>query len=167
MNSKIITIETPLTPKELTDKLRSMTITDFSQIHDSPHADYYGEISSYTFNIMNAHYGPMSSAPAIQGEIQEGVNKTIVKIKMDIQSHYKMTRNMYYTTLLPIGVIVLLLSFLVLGGTEYQLHGFIFSGSFIACAVLVAMLTKSSLISTKNRELKNFSSKISGKIISE
>lgn len=166
MNSKIISIETPLTPKELMEKLRSMTITDFSQLHNSSHAAYYGEITSYTFDIMNVYYGPMSSVPPIQGEIQEGVNKTIVNVKMDIQEHYKITRNMYYTTLFPIGIIVMLLSALVLGGTEYQLHGFIFSGSFIACAVLAVILTKSSLISTKKRELKNFASKIGGKIIS-
>lgn len=167
MNSKIITIETPLTTKELTDKLRAMTITDFSQIHNSPHASYYGEITSYSFDIMNVRYGPMSSVPPIQGEIQEGMNKTNVNVKMDIQEHYKMSRAMYYTTLIPIGLIVMLLSFLVLGGTEYQLHGFLFSSSFIACAILAVALTKSSLISTKNRELKNFASKINGKIISE
>lgn len=167
MNSKLITIETPLTPKELTEKLRSMTVTDFSLLYNSPHAVYYGEITSYTFNIMNVHFGPMSSFPPIQGEIQEGVNKTNVKIKMDIQEHYKVARTMYYTTLLPIGLIVMLLSFLVLGGTEYQLHGFLFSSAFIICAVLVVALTKSSLISTKKKELKNLASRINGKIISE
>lgn len=167
MNSKIITIETPLTPKELTEKLRSMTVTDFSLLYNSPHAVYYGEITSYSFNIMNVHFGPMSSFPPIQGEIQEGVNKTNVKIKMEIQEHFKIARTMYYTTLLPIGLIVMLLSFLVLGGTEYQLHGFLFSSSFILCAVLVVALTKSSLISTKKKELKNFASRINGKIISE
>lgn len=166
MNSKIITIETPLTPKELTDKLRSLTITDFTQFHNSPHADYYGEITSYTFDIMNVHYGPMSSVPPIQGEIQEGVNKSIVNVKIDIQSHYKLTRNIYYSTLFPIGLIVMLLSFLALGGTEYQITSFIFSGSFIGCAILIAVLTKSSLISTKKRELKNFTSRIGGKITS-
>lgn len=166
MNTKITTIETPLTPKELTEKLQSMTVTDFSQLHHPTPAAYYGEITAYTFNIMNVRYGPMSSFPPIKGEIKEGVNKTIVNIKMDIQEHYKMSRTMYYTTLLPIGLIVMLLSFLVLGGTEYQLQGFIFSGSFIACAILVVLLTKSSLISTKKRELNNFASKINGKIIS-
>ncbi len=166
MNTKITTIETPLTPKELTERLHSMTVTDFSQLHNPSPAAYYGEITSYTFNIMNVRYGPMSSFPPINGEIKEGVNKTIVYIKMDIQEHYKMSRTMYYTTLLPIGLIIMLLSFLVLGGTEYQLHGFIFSSSFIVCAILVVFLTKSSLISTKKRELNNFAAKINGKIIS-
>lgn len=166
MNSKITTIETPLTPKELIEKLRSMTITDFSQVHNSPHAAYYGEISSYIFDIKNVRYGPMNSVPSIKGEIQEGINNTIVNVKMDIESHYKLTRGMYYSTLLPIGLIVMLLSALVLGGTEYQVKGFIFSGSFIACAILVVVLTKLSLVSTKKREVQNFSLKIGGKIIS-
>ena len=166
MNSKVITIETPLTPKELTEKLRSMTVTDFSLLYNSPHAAYYGEITSYTFNIMNVHFGPMSSFPPIQGEIQEGVKKTNVKIKMEIHEHFKIVRTMYYTTLLPIGLIVMLLSFLVLGGTEYQIHGFLFSSSFIICAILVVALTKSSLITTKKKELKNLASRIGGKIIS-
>lgn len=166
MKPKLITMETSLTPKELTEKLRSFTVTDFSQLHHSPHTAYYGEITSYTFDIMNVRYGPMSSFPPIRGEINEGVNKTIVNIKMDIQEHYKMSRTMYYTTLLPIGLIVMLLSFLMLGGTEYQLHGFIFSSSFIICAVLVVFLTKLSLIRTKKRELNNFAAKINGKIIS-
>ncbi|NUM50684.1 MAG: hypothetical protein HUU48_06160 [Flavobacteriales bacterium] len=166
MNTEITTIETTLTPKELTEKLQSMTVTDFSQLQNPSPASYYGEITSYSFNIMNVRYGPMSSFPPIRGEIQEGVNKTIIKIKMDIEENYKISRTMYYTTLLPIGIIVMLLSFLVLGGTEYQLQGFIFSSSFIVCAILVVFLTKSSLVSTKKRELNNFATKINGKIIS-
>jgi len=166
MNSKIIAIQTPLTPKELTEKLRAITITDFAKIQNSPLAVYYGEVTSYSFSIMNVHYGPMSSFPPIQGEIEEGADNTTVKVKMDIQEHYKIARNMYYSTLIPIGIIVMLLSFLVLGGTEYQLHGFLFSSSFIVCAFLVVALTKSSLVSTKKRELKNFASRINGKIIS-
>lgn len=165
MNSKIISIETPLSPKDLTEKLREITITDFTRLHNSPPAVYYGEVKSHAFNIQNVQYGPMSSVPAIKGEIQEGVNKTIVSVNMDIHSQYKITRNMYYSTLFPIGLIVLLLSVLVLGGTDYQVHGFIFSGSFIGCALLGAVLTKSSLISTKRREIKNFSAQIDGKII--
>ncbi len=167
MKSKLTNIETPLSPRELSDKLRTITITDFSQLHQLPNANYYGEITSYTFDIMDVHYGPMSSVPPIQGEIQEGVNNTIVSIKMDIQSHHKLTRNMCYSTLLPIGLIVMLLSALVLGGTEYQLHGFIFSVSLIICTILVEVLTKWSLINTKKREIKNFALRIGGKIISE
>lgn len=162
MKTTDVTIETPLTPKELFDKLRSMTITNFSQLHEVPTADYYGEVDNFSFDIMNVHYGPMSSVPSIQGEIEEGINKTTINIKMDIERHYKLARNMYYSTLFPIGAIVLLLSFLVLGGTDYQLHGFIFSGSFMACAVLVVILTKTSLLTTKRRELKNFAAKING-----
>lgn len=165
MNSKKINIETPLSPKDLTEKLRKITITDFTRLHNSPPAIYYGEVTSYTFNIQNVQFGPLSSVPAIRGEIQEGVNKTIVRVDMDIQSQYKITRNMYYSTLFPIGLIVLLLSVLVLGGTDFQVHGFIFSCSFMACAVLGAVLTKSSLISTKRREIKKFSVRIDGKII--
>lgn len=167
MDSKITIIETQLTRKELMDKLHSITITDFSQLNQSPDAAYYGEINSYTFDIMNVRYGPMSSVPSIQGEIQEEEKRSIVKVKMDIQSHFIITKNMYYKTLLPIGVIVFLLSLLVLGGSKYQIHGIIFSSSFIACAIFVVILTKSSLISTKRRELQHFASKIKGKIISE
>ncbi|MCC6691614.1 MAG: hypothetical protein IT235_08790 [Bacteroidia bacterium] len=115
---------------------------------------------------MNVNYGPMSSVPPIQGEIQEGINKTIINVKMNIEEKYKLTRTIYYSTLLPIGLIVLLLSFLVMGGTEYQLQGFIFSGSFIAGALLVVALTKSSLVGTRKKELADFASKINGKIIS-
>lgn len=166
MNSEIISIETSLTPKELIEKLRSITITDLARLHNSPHAAYYGEITSYTFDIKNVRYGPMSPMPAMQGEIREGVNNTIVNIKMDIQSHHKITRNMYYSTLLPMGIIVMLLSALVLGGTEYQLQGFLFSSSFIACAFLVVALSKASLINRKKKELMDFSAIIGGKIIS-
>lgn len=167
MDSNMTIIETPLTHKEIVDKLRSMTITDFNQLYQSPGAAYYGEISSYTFDIMNVQYGPMSSVPSIQGEIQENEKRSIVKVKMDVKSHFTITRNMYYGTLFPIGIIILLLSLLVLGGTKYQIHGIIFSSSFIICAVLVVILTKTSLISTKRREIKNFASKINGKIIVE
>ncbi|MCC6720645.1 MAG: hypothetical protein IT243_00455 [Bacteroidia bacterium] len=165
MESKVITIETQLTPKELIDKLHALTITDFAQLQNSPNAVYYGEITSYSFNLMNVFYGPMSSFPPLHGDIEEGINNTQVKVNMDIKEHYKVAKTMYYTTLVPIGLIVMLLSFLVLGGTEYQLHGFLFSCSFIACAVLIVALTKSSLINTKKKELKNFATLINGKII--
>lgn len=168
MKTNIITIETKLSPEQLIDRLHNITITDLSQIYQSPGASYYGQVSSYTFDLMNVNYGPMSSIPPIQGEIK-GISpdnhQTIVKVKMDIQSHYKLSRRMYFSTLLPIGVVVMLLSFLVLGGTQYQVHGFIFSVSFIACAILAALLTKSSLINTRHREVKNFAHQIEGKII--
>ncbi|MBW7935869.1 MAG: hypothetical protein H3C71_01565 [Flavobacteriales bacterium] len=165
LNADEVTIDTSLSLQELTERLRSLTITDISQIHNSPQATYYGEINSYNFQIMNVKYGPMSSFPPIQGEIEDGAGRTTIKVKMDIKSHFKMARTMYYTTLLPIGLIVLLLSFLVLGGTAYLLHGILFSSSFILCALLVVALTKSSLINTKRKELKNFASKIDGSII--
>jgi len=66
---------------------------------------------------------------------------------------------------LPIGIIVMLLSYLVLGGTPYQTHGFIFSGIFIVCAFLVVMLTKISLLSMKKRELKNIACRVDGQIM--
>ncbi len=167
MNSKTITIETPLAPDELVSRMRAMTVTDFAKFHDSPLAVYYGEITSHAFDIKNVRYSPMSSAPNIQGEIQEGVNNTMIKVKIDIKEIYQITRSMYYSTLLPIGIIVLLLSILVLGGTEYQLQGFLFSGFFIACPFLFVAIIKAILISIKKKELKEFTSRINGHIVPE
>ncbi|CAN5323188.1 hypothetical protein BH09BAC5_BH09BAC5_06850 [soil metagenome] len=165
MNSKTITIESTLAPGELVSKLSSMTITDFARLHSSPLAIYYGEITSHAFNIKNVRYSPMSPAPYVKGEIEEGVNNTILKVKIDINEHYKITRNMYYSTLLPIGIIVMLLSALVLGGTQYQLQGFLFSSAFIVCAVLAVVLTKYSLISMRKREVKELAARINGHIL--
>ena len=167
MNSDTITIETPLAPGALVSKLNGLTITDISRLRNSPLAAYYGEISSYAFDIKNVRYGPMSSAPNIQGEIQGGINRTIVKVKIDIKSHYKIIRGMYYSTLIPIGIIVMLLSALVLGGTEYQLQGFLFSSTFIVCGFLFVAIMKSSLVNMKKKELKEFAARIDGRIISE
>jgi len=167
MNSKTITIQTPYTPKELVDKLRAITITDFDQLHSSSYAIYYGDIKSHSFDIKSVRYSPMSSVPSIEGDIEEGVNSTIVKINFNIEERYKSTRNMYYATLIPLGVIFLLLGLLVFAGTHYQMKGILSSSIFIASAFLVVAFIKVSLINVKKRELKEFVSRIDGQIISE
>lgn len=167
MESKTILVEAPFSPKEMVDKLKSITITDFDHIHNSPHAVYYGEIKSHSFQIKNVRYSPMSSIPSIEGDIQEGINHTLVKVKFDIKEHYTLTRNMYYATLIPLGIIFMLLSLLVLGGTDYQVQGLIASSVFIVVALSVVAFMKASLISVKKREIKDFISRIDGQIISE
>lgn len=167
MNSKTITIDIPLTSKEVVDRLSSMTITDFASFHNSPNALYYGEIKSETFNIKNVQYGPMSSAPNIEGEIVENGNHSLVKINLDIESHYNLIRSMYFRTLIPIGLIIMLLSVLLLGGTEFQLQGIIFSSVFVVCAFLYAAIMKTSLIRMKKKEIKQFAAKVNGHIISQ
>lgn len=167
MNAKTISIETPYSPKDLVEKLRAITITDFDQLHNSTHAVYYGEIKSHSFDIKNVRYSPMSSIPSIEGDIEEGVNHSIVKIKFDIKERYAMTKKMYYATLIPLGIIFLLLGLLVFSGTEYQMQGIISSSVFIVCAFLIVAFVKMSLVNAKKREIKDFVSKIDGKIVSE
>jgi len=168
MNSKAITIETPLAPSELVSKLKGITVEDFDMIRDSPDAVYYGDTTSHSFNIRHVRYGPMSHSPYIQGEIMEGVNNhTIVKVEMNIKEPYELVRKMYYGTLLPIGVIVMLLSLLVMWGTEFQWQSLLLSSSFVLVAFIVVALEKSLLVSTKKKELAAFMSRIDGQIISE
>lgn len=165
MSTNPIIIETALAPQDLINKLKSITITDLSKVHESPLAAYYGEIGSHSFDIKNVRYGPMSSAPGIQGEITEGINSSKVNVTIDIESHYKMIRSMYYATLIPIGIIVMLISTLVLGGTEFHMHGILFSCAYIVCAFLFVALMKGSLVATKRKELNAFASRIEGQIM--
>lgn len=165
MKTETITIKTSLAPELLMKTLSAITITDIAKLNRSPHAVYYGELKENTFDIKNVRYGPMSSAPNIQGEIQEGEISTIVKVRIDINSHYKILRAMYYSTLIPIGIIILLLSILVLGGTGIQLQGYLFSCSFIVCAFIFVAIMKSSLINMKKKELKEFVSRVNGHIV--
>lgn len=166
MNSKTITIETPLTPSELVSKLKGITVEDFDMIRNAPNAVYYGDITSHSFNIRHVRYGPMSHSPYILGEIMEGVNnRTVVKIAMDIKEPYELVRKMYLGTLVPIGIIIMLLSLLVMWGTEFQWHSLLLSSSFIVVALLVVVLEKSLLISTKKKELAVFVSRIDGQIM--
>lgn len=167
MDSKTIIIEAPYTPKELVEKLRAITITDFDQLHTSTHAVYYGDIKSHSFEIKNVRYSPMSSIPSIVGDIQEGVNHTIIKIIFDIKELYGMSKKMYYSTLIPLGVIFLLLGILVFSGTKYQLQGIISSSIFILCAFLIVAFVKMSLVNAKKREIKEFVARIDGRIVSQ
>lgn len=168
MNSKAITMETPQTPSELVSKLKELTVADFDMIRQSSDAIYYGDITSHSFNIRHVRYGPMSHAPYIKGEILEGVNsRTVVKVEMDIKEPYELVRKMYFSTLLPIGVIIMLLSVLVMWGTEFQWESLMLSSSFIVVAFIVVALEKSLLVSTKKKELKAFVSRIDGQIISD
>ena len=165
MNSEEITIEIPLAPKELLGKLKEVTVEDFDMIRDNPHANYYGEITSHSFSIKHVRYGPMSHAPFMQGDILEGVSdRSIVKLKMDIKEPFMLVRKMYYNTLLPVGVIVMLLSLMVMGGTQYQWHSLLLSSSFIVVAFLVVALEKAALISTKKKEIKAFISLMDGQL---
>jgi hypothetical protein len=167
MNSKTISIETPYSPKELVEKLRAITITDFDHLHNSTHAVYYGDIKSHSFDIKNVRYSPMSSIPSIEGDIQEGVNHSIVKIIFNIEERYTMTKKMYYATLIPLGIIFLLLGLLVFSGTEYQMQGIISSSVFLICAFLIVAFVKMTLVNAKKREIKEFISRVDGKIITE
>lgn len=167
MNSKKISIETPYSPKELVEKLRAITITDFDHLHHSTHAVYYGDIKSHSFDIKNIRYSPMSSIPNIEGDIQEGINHSIVKITFNIEERYAMTKKMYYATLIPLGIIFLLLGLLVFSGTEYQMQGIISSSVFIISAFLIVAFVKMSLVSAKKKEIKDFVSRVNGRIISE
>lgn len=166
MNTDLISIETPNALQEVIDKIRSITSPDISHAWKNPQCAYYGEVTQHSFNIKNVRYGPMSSAPNIKGEIQEQANRTIVKLDMDIKSNYTMLRNMYYSTLLPIGILVLLATLFVLGDTEYWLQGYIFSGAFIAFPFLVTWIEKSSLVNMRKKESKNLASRIGGRIVS-
>ncbi|KAA3645605.1 MAG: hypothetical protein DWP98_11240 [Bacteroidetes bacterium] len=166
MNSEAIKIEAPYTLNELVSKLKAMSVEDFDMIRNSPQADYYGDITSHSFNIKHVRYGPMSYAPSIQGDIIEGVNnRTIIKLKMEIREPFELVRKMYYGTLLPIGAIVMLLSLLVMGGTEFQWQSLILSSSFIIIAFLAVALQRKTLMSIKRKELKTFVAKIEGHLI--
>jgi hypothetical protein len=168
MNSKEIIIEVPLALNELVSKLKEITVDDFNMVRQSPHVVYYGEITPHSFDIKHVRYGPMSHAPSMQGEMLEGVNnRTTVKLKMDIREPFELVRKMYYGTLMPIGVIVMLLSVLVMGGTEFQWQSLLLSSSFIVVAFLVVALERSLLINIKKNELKAFVSIVDGQLISD
>jgi hypothetical protein len=165
MKTKSVNVETQLTPDELIQALKNISITDFAQVHSSQNALYYGEISDYSFDLKNVKYSPMSSVPSLKGEIIEGVNHCILKLEFDIQSAFQLSRTMYLSTLLPIGVILILISALVLAGTDMQWHGILFSSSFIVVALLAVVFEKSLLVSIKRKELNTFLEQIKGKII--
>ncbi len=166
MNTKTFTITTPQSAEEIITKIGSVTVSDYSQTYKQHGTAYYGEVTHRNFDIKNMRYSPMSSAPNIQGEVQEQTNRTIVKLDIDIKSNYHLMRNMYYSTLLPIGILVLIACIFVLGDTEYWLQGYIFSGAFIACGFVVPLIEKISLAGMKKNEIKKISSIINGKIIS-
>lgn len=165
MKTEIINIKTPLNHKELLTRLNTITVTDFSKIIESPLAIYYGDLSPNAFHLKHVRYIPMSIAPSLEGEIIHAINGEIVKIKIDIQSHYRLIRKMCFTTLLPIGTIILLVSLLLLGDTKFQLHGFIFAALFIVGALVYVSTIKYVLIRIKKRDLKEFISNIDGHIM--
>ena len=162
MKTEIIKIKTPLNHKELLARLKAITVPDYSKIIDSPLAIYYGDITTNSFHLKHVRYIPMSIAPSLEGEIIHTFHEEIVKIKIDIQSHYRLIRKMCFTTLLPMGAIILLVSFLFLGGTKFQLHGYIFATMFIVGALVYVSIIKYVLIRTKKRDLTEFMSYIDG-----
>lgn len=165
MKSEIINIKTPLNHEELLTKLNSITVTDFSKSIEFPHAIYYGSLTPNSFHLKHVRYTPMSIAPSLEGEIISAMNEEIVKITIDIQSDYVLTRKMCFTTLFPIGTLVLLFSLLFLGDTKFQLHGFIFASFFIVGALTYVSTIRYVLIRAKKRELKEFMSNINGHIV--
>lgn len=168
MNSKTVTLEVPLALNELVGKLKEISVEDFDMIRDTPQAVYYGEVTSHSFNIKHVRYGPMSHAPSLEGDITEGVNnKTIVKVKMDIKESYLMVRKTYYGVLLPIGVILMLLSLLIMGGTDLQWQSLFLSSSFIIVAILVVNLQKAALISIKKKEFNAFISILDSQVVAD
>lgn len=168
MNSQAINIEVNLTSQEVESKLRAMSVEDFDKARQSPDAVYWGDITSHSFKIRHVRYSPLSESSDIKGEIVESLNnRTIIKLDMDIKEPFVLIRKMYYGTLIPIGVIIMLLSILVMWGTEFQWQSLLLSSSFIVVAFIAVMLYKTSLSSMKKRELKDFISRIDGHVISE
>ena len=165
MKTEIVNIKTSLKQDELWTKLRSITVTDFSKINELPLAIYYGSLTPNSFDLKSVRYTPMSAAPSIEGEILNSDNDVNVKLKMDIQSNYRLIRKMCFATLLPIGIVILLLSLLFLGGTKFQLHGIIFSSFFILGALVYVSIIRFVLINTKKREQKEFIATIDGHVI--
>ncbi len=164
MEQRKIIIRTALAPNEVADKLRSITITDLSQLHGPAPVSYYGEIAQDRFNIRNVRFGPYSAAPSINGQIQQDPDGTVVTVEMNIREYHEMTRKMYYSTLLPLGALVLLLTIAVLGGTEYQVHGYVFSFAFALCAVAAVALSKASLLGMRKREIKRLALTVNGSV---
>lgn len=164
MEQQKIIIRTALAPNEVVDKLRSITITDLSQLHGPAPVSYYGEIARDRFSIRNVRFGPHSAAPSINGQIQQGLEGTVVTVEMNIREYHELTRRMYYSTLLPLGALVLLLSIAVLGGTAYQVHGYIFSFAFVLCAVAAVALSKASLLGMRKREIKRLALTVNGRV---
>jgi hypothetical protein len=167
MESKKITIQTPLSPSELTGRLKSVSITDFDHLHDAPEAVYYGDIKSHSFDLKNVRYSPMSSIPSLKGDIVEGANMTVVKVDFDMAEQFNLSRKMYYATLMPLGVVFMLLTVAVMGGTEYQMEGILASLAFIMSSFVAVWLTRVSLLSARSREVKKLLTVIDGSLVAQ
>lgn len=167
MYTEFFLIRTAHSHNELMKKLQKIVVSDFDDLKNSPKAKYYGEFSDNSFDLRNKRFSPMSSAPNIEGEIIDEPNDTIVKIKIDIKTPFEMVRKTYYRTLLPIGVIIMLLSVLIMGGTEFQWQSLILSSSFVILAFLAVAIQKISLIRMKSHEIREFVEQIHGKVVEE
>lgn len=165
MNTPFTTIETRHTPVELISRIKEMTVPDFESVPGSPHAHYYGEVGSYSFDIKHVRYGPMSAVPSIVGDIREGVNGSVIKLEFDIEEHYTMTKRMYGATLIPLSLIFILLSVLMHWGTEYQWQSLTASGSFLAMSLLIIWFAKVSLKSIRKKELGEFIEAVDGHVM--
>jgi hypothetical protein len=109
----------------------------------------------------------MSSIPSLKGDIVEGANMTVVKVDFDMAEQFNLSRKMYYATLMPLGVVFMLLTVAVMGGTEYQMEGILASLAFIMSSFVAVWLTRVSLLSARNREVKKLLGVIDGSVVSQ
>lgn len=167
MDTKLITVETPHPPISLITKLKEITVNDFDELKKNTNALYYGEVETYSFCIKHLRYGPMSAIPSIEGDIKEGVNGSVINIRFDINDVFQSSKKMYLSTLIPLSGIFILLSILLHGGTEYQWESLIASISFLILSIGIVWVSKISLVSAKKREIREFLSKVNGKIIEQ
>lgn len=166
MDTKPIFIDIIHSPEEVMNKISTITITDPKNAHSSPQAAYSGRISCRDFEIKDVKLSPHSAAPSLKGEVYQHNQNSRIKLDIDIKTHYLIIRDMFCSTMIPIGLIVMTLSIYVLKDSGFLAQGIIFSSVFIVLPLVVAAITKLTLIKNKRKETENFLKQVNGKIVS-
>jgi len=152
-----------LTISELLGKLREVTAEDFDSAKKDQNFQYYGKINGNTFDICNVKFGPYSTGPSIQGEIEETSDKkTTLKFNVDIDRHKSYANTIITLAILVIGI---LMSLFTLGGKEDSSTLFSIATIMILFPLLYLIIIKLILKSTQQDELKKFTAITRSKLI--
>lgn len=151
---ELFKVQSDLTIAELLNKLHEVTAEDFDLAKKSRTFQYYGKINGNTFDICNVKYGPYSTCPSIQGEIEEAPDKkTFLRFNVDIDEHKNYVNTIITLAILVIGVAM---SLFALVGKEDTSVLFSITGVMILFPLLYVMMIKLILKSTQQNELKKF-----------
>lgn len=149
---KTFQAQSKLSVSELYNKLNQVIAEDFDDTKSSRKYQYYGKINGKNFDICNIKYGPYSTAPYVEGVLEDKAEGgTLITFKIDIDEQKNYVNTIITLAIFVVGIGATL--FTIMGQGD-KLMIITLAAVMIIFPLLYAAFVKMLLKSTQKDELK-------------